>query len=109
MPEYNATKSLWRSEGEMTAHFPFMLAGQFLFADMLCVIWALGFAGRGLGRAIVFGLFMGLFQQVWPIATYVVMPLPGTIAVKWILSGVLQVILVTIVAALVYRPRSGAA
>jgi hypothetical protein len=109
MPDYNATKSLWRPESEMTSHFPFMLAAQLLFAAMLCLIWALGFAGRSLGTAIVFGLFMGLFQQVWPIATYVVMPLPGTIAVKWIISGVLQVILVTIVAALVYRPRASAA
>jgi len=89
----------------MTSHFPFMLAAQFLFAAMLCMIWALGFAGRSLGTAIAFGLFMGLFQQVWPIASYVVMPLPGSIAVKWIISGVLQVILVTIVAALVYKPR----
>jgi len=39
-----------------------MLAAQFLFAAMLCVIWALGFAGRSLGTAIAFGLFMGLFQ-----------------------------------------------
>ena len=86
-----------------------MLAAQFLFAAMLCAIWALGFAGRSLGTAIAFGLFMGLFQQVWPIATYAVMPLPETIVVKWIISGVLQVILVTILAALVYRPRASAA
>jgi hypothetical protein len=86
-----------------------MLAAQFLFAAMLCVIWALGFASRSLGTAIVFGLFMALFQQVWPIVTYAVMPLLGSIAVKWIISGVLQVILVTIVAELVYRPRTGPA
>src|SRR5207253_9498419 len=90
MPDYNATKSLWRPESEMTSHFPFMLAAQFLFAAMLCVIWALGLAGRGLGTALVFGMFMGFFQQVWPIATYVVMAFPGTIAVKWIESGALE-------------------
>ena len=30
MPDYNATRSLWRPESEMNARFPWMLAAQFL-------------------------------------------------------------------------------
>jgi hypothetical protein len=107
MPDYNATHTLWRPESEMTARIGWMFFAQFLFAATLCVVWALWISGRDLGTAIAFGFLMGLFQSVWPIAYFVVAPIPGALAVKWILSGIVQVILVSLAAALVYRrPRT---
>jgi hypothetical protein len=47
---------------------------------------------------------MGLFQQVWAIVDYVVLPMPAELAVKWFLSGLAQAILLGIVTALVYKP-----
>lgn len=104
-PDYEATKSLWRPENEMHTHFHWMLTAQFLCAATFVIIWAKGFAGRDIATGITFGLLMGLFQQIWAIINYVVMPLPGMLATKWFLSGLVQAILLGIVTAMIYKPE----
>ena len=103
MADYEATKPLWRPESEMHSHFCWMLFAQFLCAATFVIIWAKGFAGRDLATGVTFGFLMGLFQQTWAIINYVVMPLPGPLAVKWFLSGLAQAILLGIVTALIYK------
>jgi hypothetical protein len=102
-PDYEATKTLWRPENEMHTHFHWMLIAQFLCAATFVIIWAKGFAGRDIATGITFGLLMGLFQQIWAIIDYVVMPIPGSLAVKWFFSGLVQAILLGIVTALIYK------
>jgi hypothetical protein len=105
MPDYEATKSLWRPDNEMQSHFSWMLSAQLLCAVTFVIIWAKGFAGRNLGTGAVFGLLMGLFQNVWAIVNYVVLPMPAELAVKWFFSGLAQAVLLGIVTSLVYRPE----
>ena len=109
MPDYNATKALWRPESEMGAHFPWMLLAQFLCAATFVIVWAMGFAGRCVGTGILFGLVMGVFQQVWALIDYVVIPIPGELAVKWFCAGLVQAALLGMVTALIYKPRAAAA
>ena len=104
MPDYVATKSIWRPEAEMGTHICWMFFAQFLCAATFVIIWAKGFAGGSVGCGVVFGLLMGLFQQVWAIVNYVVLPMPGELAMKWFFSGLAQAILLGIVTALVYKP-----
>ena len=106
MPDYNATKSLWRSDPEMTSHIQWMFLAQFLCAATFTVVWAMGFAGRSVSTGILFGLVMGMFQQVWALVMYVVMPMPCALAAKWYFSGLAQAILLGIAVALIYRPRA---
>jgi hypothetical protein len=107
--DYEASKSLWRPETEMHAHFSLMIFAQVLCAATFVLIWARGFAGQGIGTGIGFGLLMGLFQQIWAIINYVVLPMPGSLAAKWFFSGLVQAILLGILTALIYKPeqRSG--
>jgi len=65
MPNYNATKSIWRPDAQVNARVRWMFIAQFIFAATFVIIWALGFAGRGIGAACVVGLLIGLFQEVW--------------------------------------------
>lgn len=102
-PDYEATKPLWRPENEMHTHFFWMLVAQFLCAATFVIIWAKGFAGRDVATGIIFGLLMGLFQQIWAIINYVVMPIPGTLAAKWFFSGLVQAVLLGIVTARIYK------
>ena len=81
--DYEATKSLWRPESEMHSRFSLMLFAQLLCAATFVFIWAKGFAGQGIGTGIGIGLLMGLFQQIWAIIDYVVIPMPGNLAAKW--------------------------
>jgi hypothetical protein len=104
--DYEATKSLWRPESEMQTHFHWMLIAQFLSAVTFVIIWAKGFAGRDIATGITFGLLMGLFQGIWAIINHVVMPVPGALATKWLLAGVVQCVLLGIVTALIYKPEA---
>ncbi len=106
MPDYKATASLWRPDAEMQTHFLWMLLAQFLCAATFVIVWAKGFAGRPISCGITFGLIMGMFQQVWVMINYVVMPMPGDLAVKWYISGLAQAVLIGMVAALLYKPRT---
>ena len=105
MPDYNATKSLWRPEAEMNARFPWMLGAQLLCAITFVLLWASGFASRGsVGLACAYGFLIGLLVQVTTIITFVVSPLPPELAFKWFLSGVAQFILLAVVTFFVYKP-----
>lgn len=104
MPDYEATKSIWRPESEMSSRIYWMFVAQFLGVATFVIIWAKGFAGGSAGTGAFFGLLMGLFQAIWVLTNYVMIPLPGDLAVKWFVSGIIQSVLLGIVTSLVYKP-----
>jgi tryptophan-rich sensory protein len=108
-PVYEATKPLWRPEGEMHTHICWMFLAQFLIVATFVIVWAKGFAGGSMGAAVTFGLLMGVFQQTWAIILFVVLPMPGELAVKWFVGGLVQAVLLGIVTSLVYKPAPSSA
>ncbi len=105
--DYKATASLWRVESEMGRRFPLMFFAQLLCSIAFIYIWArTGWRRRTIANGCVYGLWMGLFQQVMTIVLYVVIPMPKELAAKWFVSGVLQTILLGALAAAVYKPLS---
>ena len=103
-PVYEATKSIWRPEEQMHTHICWMFFAQFLIVATFVIVWAKGFAGGSMGTAVTFGLLMGAFQQTWAIILFVVLPIPGELAVKWFIGGLVQAVLLGIVTSLVYKP-----
>ncbi len=106
LPDYTATKEIWRSDAEMTARLPWMLGAQLVCALAFTMVWALGFAGRSLGTGVLFGFWMGVFQGVWALMNFVVLPMPGALASKWFVAGILQSILLGLIVAAIYRSAS---
>lgn len=105
--DYKATASLWRSESEMGRRFPLMLFAQLLCSIAFMYIWAkTGWRRRTIADGCVYGLWMGLFQQVTTIVLYVVIPMPMELAAKWFFAGLLQTILLGALAAAIYKPRA---
>jgi hypothetical protein len=105
-PLYAANKPLWRPESEMATYFCWILGAQFLIVTTFVIVWAKGFAGRSIGAAVSFGLLMGLFQQTWTMISFAVMPLPGELAIKWFLAGLVQAMLLGLVTSVVYKPAA---
>lgn len=104
-PTYKVTQALWRTESEMQRRFLIMLASQLLAAVALLYIWArTGWRRRSVFDGCVFGGWMGLFQQAFTLALYVVLPMPIGLAAKWFLAGIVQSVLLGALAALVYKP-----
>jgi hypothetical protein len=109
MPDYKATKAIWRPEPDMNSRLHWMLIAQFLGVATFVIVWAKGFAGGSAGNGAVFGLLMGLFQAIWVLMTYVLFPIPGDLAVKWFGCGIIQTVLLGVVTALVYKRNASAA
>jgi hypothetical protein len=103
--DYLATKSLWRPSTEMQTFGYWVFLAQLICVATFVIIWAKGFAGRDITTGIIFGLLMGMSQQVWAIVNYVAMPVPGAIAAKWFFGGVAQSVVLGIVTALIYKPK----
>jgi hypothetical protein len=108
-PDYEATKSLWRPEAEMQQNMLCFTLAQIFCAVTFVLIWAWGFAGRPVSAGIVFGLLMGMFQQIWVLVNYAILPMPGDLAVKWYFSGLAQAVLIGMAVALIYKPRAATA
>lgn len=104
--DYQATIQLWRPEAQMQQHIAWMFVGQLICATAFAVIWAKGFGGGSLGTGACVGFFIGLAQQVWAIVLFVILPMPGALAMKWFFAGLMQAILLGIVLALVYKPAA---
>jgi hypothetical protein len=103
---YKETMSLWRTESEMNARFGWMLLGQCLFASTFAAIWAAGFAERQCLRcAVCYGLLMALFSQAGTLISYVVTPLPPSLAVKWFVAGVAQGLVMGVLVYFLYKPK----
>jgi hypothetical protein len=104
---YGETKELWRPESEMGSgkYMAWLHAGHLLAAITFTMLWAVGFAdGAKISCAVKFGAFMALFSQAHTLITYAVQPVPFDIIVKWFLSGIVQGIIVGIVAFYTYKP-----
>ncbi len=108
MSDYKATASLWRPDAEMGSHMGWLMLGQGLATVMFVLIWANGFPVTACLRgACLYGACMGLFSQANTLIAFATQPLPASIAEKWFVSGVVQGVLLGVVAFLVYRPKPG--
>ena len=107
-PDYRATQQLWRTDAEMTSRMGWMLCAQLLFVITFVIVWAKGFASSTakIRCAAGYGLLMGLFSGVWALIMYVVVSMPGSIAVKWFFAGIAQTILLGLVTFWMYKPSA---
>jgi hypothetical protein len=106
--DYQATQQLWRPEVEMQSHMGWMLCAQLLTVITFVLLWTRWAETARFGCAVGFGLLMGMFSGVWAIVLYVILPMPGAIAAKWFVAGVMQCILLGIVTFYVYKPAASA-
>ena len=105
---YEQTMNLWRPKADMQARFVWLMLGQFLAAATFATLWAKGFAGSGrIRRACLYGLCMGLFSQATTFITFAVQPFPRDLAVKWVVAGLAQGVLMGLLVSFVYNPKPG--
>lgn len=101
---------LMRPENEMAAntwiHFVSGLFVSFFFV----FIFSKGYENKGIIEGVRYGLYIGLMMSV-PMAydSYAVYPIPYSLALQWFLYGVVQYIILGVVAALLYKPKAAAA
>ncbi|HEV3408963.1 MAG TPA: hypothetical protein VG095_01615, partial [Chthoniobacterales bacterium] len=77
---------------------------QLLTALAFVLVWAKGFAGRDVATGALVGVYLGVFQQVWALINYVVLPISQALAVKWFFVGIVQAVVLGIITAAIYKP-----
>jgi hypothetical protein len=102
--DYAATQQIWRPESGMQTLMAWMIGAQILTVVTFVLLWTRWANTARLSCAIGFGFLMGTFSGAWPTTLYVVLPMPGALAAKWFVAGIVQCILLALVTFYVYKP-----
>jgi hypothetical protein len=103
MPLYEQTASLWRPMEEMgpsALSFARLFLLSFLISALTCKCMKKNSAcgdGNAAGKttcsnqqALCFGVILGLFMGIMMAGSYLWMPIPGELAMKWFIGGLVQ-------------------
>ncbi|MEN8162564.1 MAG: hypothetical protein ABFS37_00405 [Acidobacteriota bacterium] len=86
-PQYAATASLWRPEGEMKMGL--MMVVSLIGATCFCLVYDRFFAEKNLTNGALYGLIWGIgVGSSMGHGSYSVMPLPYALALGWFLATV---------------------
>lgn len=93
-----------RSVSEFGLRAPLLYLGNLVFALAFCAIYTYGYEpGKNwLGQGVRYGLLMGTLLAPVAMTEYVVYPLAGALALKWIFFGYFQALLSGVALAALY-------
>ena len=105
---YDSLKNVWRPD--MPSKMWIEWLDGFIVSFLFTYIFTKGYQGKGIMEGLRFGLVIGLFVSI-PMAygTYMIIPIPYSLALEWFLYGTAQAILLGAVAAAVYKPLASPA
>jgi len=118
MPLYQQTASLWRPMSEM-GMFPWciirLLALSFIYSALYCKCKkakpeACDIDGKKqcpIQHGLCFGILLGLLIGTMMASSYLWMPVPGELAIKWFIGGLGQGILVGLVLSCICSKKKG--
>jgi ABC-type multidrug transport system permease subunit len=96
----------FRPEDEMTGYMWVMFVTGAVFSFFFTFIFAKGYEGKGVAEGFRYGIYIGLFYgYVTAFDQFVVYPIPYSLAWIWAITGIVQTIVLGIVAALIYKPK----
>ena len=118
-PMYQQTAALWRPEGEM-GMFPWciirLLTLSFIYSALFCKckIAKMDEACSTDGKAccpikgsLCFGIVLGSLIGVMMASSYLWMPIPGELAIKWFIAGLVEGVVVSAVLSCLCSKKSG--
>ena len=105
--DYQAIASSLRAPEEFLQRLPLLYLGNLVFAAAATLVYAHGYEPdkNWVGQGLRFGLILGTLMAPVALTEYVVYPVPGVLALKWIVLGYLQMVITAWVVAGIYRPE----
>ena len=102
---YMQTEEVWRTD--MNQVMWIMWVNDFIRAFLFVLIFIKGYEGKGWAEGLRYGILMGVFLQLsMSLGMYTTLPIPFTLAIYWFVLGLIQIILMGITAALIYKPKT---
>jgi hypothetical protein len=100
-------QSTLRPESEMSAYSWVRFLTMAVFAFFFTFIFAKGREGKGIMEGLRFGVYIALFTFfVNSFEQFIIYPIGYAVVWYWIIAGLVQSILMGIVAAAVYKPKT---
>jgi len=103
--EYQASASVWRPDMMrlMWVYHVLSLVASFFFT----FIFSKGYEGKGIVEGVRFGLYIGIWLSMsMAYGTYAMIAVPYAMAVKWFLGGIVEYVVMGIVAAAILKGKS---
>lgn len=101
LPVYRQYEHVWRPEAQLLHKRWVMWVGQLIFTIMFAWVYTRGVENKPwAGQGIRYGIIMTLLAVV-PVACteYVVYPIPYTLAVKWMVAGGVELVVLGLIVA----------
>lgn len=96
-----------RVEEEMHRFFWVRFLTMAVFAFFFTFIFAKGYEGKGVLEGVRYGIYIALFTFfVSSFEQFIIYPIPYMTVWYWIIVGLIQSVLLGIIAALIYRPKT---
>ena len=100
-------KSLWRPNMSSRAWLMYVFSA--LIALLFTYIFVKGREGKGLAEGVRFGIIIWLFVSVpMNVSWWVMLPIGWQIILRWILFGLLEMLIAGILVAAIYKPAAPA-
>lgn len=98
-----------RPDAELKSYFWVRIVTMAVFAFFFTFIFAKGYERKGLMEGVRFGFYITLFYFfVTSFEQFIIFPLPYRVVWYWIAAGLVESVIMGIVAALVYKPKAAA-
>ncbi|HEV2298084.1 MAG TPA: hypothetical protein VGR72_06165 [Candidatus Acidoferrales bacterium] len=101
MNDYLATPDSWRPMADLGHKMWVMLVGQAFFAALFCYIYSRGAEAKPwLAQGIRYGILITMFFVIpSALSEYTVYRVPHMLAVKWMIAGCIQMIILGLIVA----------
>ncbi|UCE17728.1 MAG: hypothetical protein JSV84_12705 [Gemmatimonadota bacterium] len=107
-PVYEEIQEVTRSDSEMMKVMPIGYIFTLLWAFLFCYIFIRGREGKGLIEGVRFGILMALFYSlITSIWQWTVYPIPFKFVIYWFLIGLIEMVILGILVAVIYKPLEG--
>ena len=105
MDTYTTLKQIWRPD--MMDLMWIMYVTDIALAFLFVYIFTKGYENKGVLEGVRYGLIMGLLLDgLGSFGQYMVYPVPLSLAAQWFVYGVIRFVLLGIIVALIYRPKT---
>lgn len=100
---------IMRPEEQIMGLWWAMMLVDLIWSYFFTFFFVKGYENRGLMEGVRYGIYMGIFVSlVFAYGAYIMYPIPYSLTVQWFVTGFIQMVILGLVAALVYKPKAAA-
>jgi magnesium-transporting ATPase (P-type) len=100
-------KYAFRTMEEMNSRMWIMWLMDLVWAFFFTFFFVKGYENKGILEGLRFGIYIGLFvSMVISYQSYVVYPIPYSLAFQWFLYGFIQCVILGLATASIYKPKA---